>query len=180
MKRILSQVTVLVIAASAQATFYYDTKGNSGFANAGIVPDNNYSGWTDTRTLSGVNDLIDDIWVTLNLANGWNGDLYTYLVHGGGFSVLLDRVGYPASSFGYGDSGFNVTLGTSANPIESYQSHSPGFNESGQLLGTWTAHSGLGQSPGVEFPKILTAHLFTSIAIFQHIKSSIPQTKCTP
>jgi hypothetical protein len=131
MKKTFLLVTVLASTVAAQAVIY-STNWNSGFANGGIVPDNNLSGWTDTRTVSAVAGTIQDISVTLDLANGWNGDLYAYLVHGDGFSVLLDRVGQPASTYGYGDSGFNITLSTSGSPIESNQSDSPLFNGSGQ------------------------------------------------
>lgn len=42
-------------------------------------------------------------------------DLYAYLVHGSGFSVLLNRVGRTAGDgFGSGDAGMNVTLDDSA------------------------------------------------------------------
>jgi len=149
MKKTFFLATVLGSAFAAQAVIY-STNWNSGFANDGVVPDNNLSGWSDTRTVSGVAGTIQDISVTLDLANGWNGDLYAYLVHGDGFAVLLDRAGYPASSYGYDDTGFNVTLNITGNPIESYQSHSPSFNGNGQLLGEWAAHSGLGSFVGLD------------------------------
>ena len=142
MKKILLLGTVFASAIAANATLY-TTNWNSGFVNGTTVPDSNPAGWSDTRSLTGFDGTIQDISVTLNLANGWNGDLYAYLVHGDGFSVLLDRVGHPASSVGYGNTGFNVTLSLSGNPIESYQSFSPQFNGNGQLLGDWAAHSGL-------------------------------------
>ena len=149
MKKTLLLATVLLSTVATQAVIY-STNWNSGFANGGIVPDNNLSGWSDTRTVSAVAGTIQDISVTLDLANGWNGDLYAYLVHGDGFSVLLDRVGHPATSYGYGDSGFNITLSTSGSPIESYQSYPTSFNGSGQLLGEWAAHSGLGSFTGLD------------------------------
>ena len=43
-----------------------------------------------------------------------------------------------------------MTLGLGGNPIESYQSYSPSYNESGQLLGEWSAHSGLGSFLGLD------------------------------
>jgi subtilisin-like proprotein convertase family protein len=142
MKKTLLLGAMLTSTLAVQAVIY-STNWNSGFVNGTIIPDNNLSGWADSRTVSGVNGTIQDISVTLDLANGWNGDLYAYLVHGDGFAVLLDRVGHPASSFGYGNTGFNVTLGLTGNPIESYQDYPSTFNGSGQLLGNWAAHSGL-------------------------------------
>jgi len=149
MKKTLLLGMLLVTTLAAQAVIY-STNWNSGFVNGTLIPDNNYSGWTDSRTLSGVSGTIQDISVTLDLANGWNGDLYAYLVFGDGFSVLLDRVGHPASSVGYGDTGFDVTLRLTGNPIESYQSYPSTFSETGQLEGNWAAHSGLGSFVGLD------------------------------
>jgi subtilisin-like proprotein convertase family protein len=141
--------TTLLLALPAPATLF-STNWSTPFVNGSTVPDANLSGWSDTRSISGLNGMIQDLSVTLDLANGWNGDLYAYLVHGDGFSVLLDRVGYSGSGFGYGDAGFIVTLNIAGNPIESYQSYSPSFNGGGQLLGDWAAHSGLGSFLGLD------------------------------
>jgi hypothetical protein len=122
----------------------YQNVYNSGFANSGNIPDGNPTGWSDTRTLSGINDFaITDVSVKLNISGGFNGDLYGYLSHGGVLVPLLNRVGVTAtgggSSFGYSDAGFNVTLSDSgAYDIHFYGSHSPSFS-SGQLTGTWQA-----------------------------------------
>ena len=69
-------------------------------------------------------DVITGLTVNLNIAGdaafpGWNGDLYAYLRHitpgGTGFTVLLNRTGVTSSnSFGYGDTGFNVTFDDAA------------------------------------------------------------------
>jgi prepilin-type N-terminal cleavage/methylation domain-containing protein len=58
--------------------------------------------------------------VSVELSGGWNGDLYAYLVHATGFAVLLDRVGYTGSGFGFGTAGMNVWLtdGTGVGNIE--------------------------------------------------------------
>jgi len=99
---------------------------NSGFANAGVVPDGNVTGWSDTRTLSGITEnSILDVNVTLHLTGGWNGDLYAYLTHASGFSVLLNRAGRTSgNTFGYGDAGLNVTFDDAAanGDIHLYQS----------------------------------------------------------
>jgi hypothetical protein len=118
-KTIGAVTVVLGMAATAQATLFTFTY-DSDFANAGVVPNGNPTGWSDTRSLTtgdlGADTLIQDVNVVLNTQNGYNGDLYGYLVHSSGFCVLLDRVGMgsggePQNSFGFSTSGFtNVRL----------------------------------------------------------------------
>jgi subtilisin-like proprotein convertase family protein len=110
----LTAILLLALARSAQADFVSTMTANSGFANGGVIPDGSLTGWSDTRSMSGIGN-ISDVSVTLNLSGGWNGDLYAYLVHGSGFSVLLNRVGVTANgSPGYGTAGMNVTLSDAA------------------------------------------------------------------
>lgn len=75
------------------------------------LPDGSASGVVDSRTVTSAITYIESVTVSLNLTSEWNGDLYVYLVHDDGLSVLLNRVGRTAdNSFGYGDEGLNVTL----------------------------------------------------------------------
>lgn len=127
----------------------------SGFANGGIVPDNDPSGWQNSQTVSwGANQQIQALTVVLNLQGGWNGDLQITLRHetpdGTGFAVLMDRTGKTALSiFGYGDTGFGPAgNGTpfrlndaAAFNIQTYQDHNPAYNAAGQLTGTWRTSS---------------------------------------
>jgi subtilisin-like proprotein convertase family protein len=108
------------------------------------IPDGNPSGWSGTATASGFLPTISDIQVKLNIGgpSPYNGDLYVYISYGGVLVPLLNRVGVTATgggnSFGYGDTGFNVTLSSAgANDVHFYQNYSPSFNGSGQLTGTW-------------------------------------------
>jgi len=75
-----------------------------------IIPDNNASGVAFAFNISAGGPLvITDVTVDLNIAGGWNGDLYAYLSHGSGFSVLLNRIGSTAGNpGGSGVSGMNV------------------------------------------------------------------------
>ena len=120
-------ICLLAAAISAQATVY-TTNWNSGFVNGTIVPDNNFSGWSDTRTVSAIPaGTFTSLTVDLQLSGGWNGDLYAYLVHSSGFSVLLDRVGTGVSgvsAFGYGDAGMNVNLAATGTSIHQYGGNS--------------------------------------------------------
>src|SRR2546421_386517 len=134
MKRILTILALCgALSPTARATFY-SVDFNSGFANGGNIPDGSLIGMQDTRLLSGINmNAIGDVDVRLTISGAWNGDLYAYLVHDGGFTVLLNRVGRTSSSpFGYGDGGFNVTFNDQATrtmDFHLYQSE-PGFQGS--------------------------------------------------
>src|SRR6266542_1924183 len=111
MKKILTIVSLSATLAGPARADFFSTTFSSGFANGGIIPDGSFIGMQDTRTLSGVtfNNISDvDVRLTIGGTSPWNGDLYVYLVHSSGFTVLLNRVGRTASSaFGYGDGGFN-------------------------------------------------------------------------
>jgi len=99
-------VMSVALCATANATLY-----NSGFANGGVIPDGNVTGWSDTRTQSGLGSVITDVTVKLNITGGYNGDLYGYLSYGGSLIPLINRVGVTGgNAFGYSDSGLNVTL----------------------------------------------------------------------
>ncbi len=89
------------------------------FPSGGAVPDNNLSGWQNTQSISDWTEMpwfITNLQVSLTLTGGFNGDLYAYLSHnatnGGGFSVLLNRIGRSSTNeSGYGASGFiNLAL----------------------------------------------------------------------
>ena len=111
-------VTLALPALAAMYTFDYA----SGFANGGVIPDGNPSGWSDTRAVSIPQTGITDVNVRLTLSGGYNGDLYGYLVFNGGFAVLLNRVGTgsgsePQFSYGFSTAGLNnVRLDDSASP----------------------------------------------------------------
>ena len=108
MKKLLLLATVLASAFAANAIIY-STNWTSGFANSGDVPDNSFSGWSDTRSVSTMPaGTFTSLAVNLQLSGGWNGDLYAYLVHSSGFTVLLDRIG--AGPFGDSHAGMNVTF----------------------------------------------------------------------
>jgi subtilisin-like proprotein convertase family protein len=120
----------LVVSVNATTTLY-----PSGTLNA-TIPDGNVSGYQNTiNVVDGrPSPWVTDVNVKLNISGGYNGDLYVYLSHGSGFSVLLNRVGRTAGdSFGYSDAGFNITLDDSA----ASDIHNYGGNGGAQLTGTW-------------------------------------------
>lgn len=95
---------------------------NSGFTGGGVVPDGNLVGWSDTRTLSGVTSTaITVITVNLTITGGFNGDLYAYLQHDTGITILLNRPGRTAANlFGYSDVGSDVIFDDSGTNGDSH------------------------------------------------------------
>src|SRR5258706_131340 len=89
-----------------------------------LIPDDDISGYTSTKSVNGLfttlpennTTAITDVKVTLNISGGYNGDIYGYLVHSSGFAVLLNQTGVASTnSFGYANTGFNVTIATTGN-----------------------------------------------------------------
>src|SRR6185369_16760217 len=148
MKKLILLGGLLTLAGVAQATVYtYNFTG--GFANGGVVPDGNVTGWSDNRSVSLVSDFgplrpgettdIRDVNVKLNITGGYNGDLYGYLVHSSGFAVLLNRSGKTGSdAFGYGDAGYNITLDDAAANGDIHLYRLTQNPSGGTLTGTWT------------------------------------------
>lgn len=95
------------------------------FGASQTVPDGNPVGLAFTTNVIGLAGSISDITLSLNVAGGFNGDLYAYLAGPNGqLAVLLNRVGVSGSSaFGYSDTGLNITFSDSApnGNIHTYQ-----------------------------------------------------------
>jgi subtilisin-like proprotein convertase family protein len=85
------------------------------FTTNRLVPDGNAAGLSDVRTLNSAIGNITGLSVGFKLTGEYNGDLYVYLRHASGYTVLLNRPGKTvANPAGYPDSGFNVTFQDSA------------------------------------------------------------------
>ena len=114
---------------------------NTSYTVGANIPDASLSGLASTRIVNTPMGVLTDVNVTLNISNGWNGDLYAYLVHNSGFSVLLNRVGTTGlTPQGYGDPGINVTIDDQAtNDIHLYRATlgNPFAPLGGPLTGTW-------------------------------------------
>jgi len=138
-KQLLGITTGLMVWAGA--AWAQTSETNFTFSVNQLVPDANVNGLSMTTNLSITGGTISDVTVSLDISGGYNGDLYAYLAGpNGGFAVLLNRVGVSnnASSFGYGNSGFDIVLSDSAaNDVHYYQSASYTLNGNGQLTGTW-------------------------------------------
>ena len=133
----LSLLAAFPVRGAYTFTFY---PGNA------VVPDDDPNGYQNTVDLSGVAGTISDVTVTLNIAGGFNGDLYAWLGHAGELSILLNRVGvYAGNSVGYGDAGFGPDAGQvsftlddqAQGDVHFYQSSSYQLNGNRQLTGSW-------------------------------------------
>jgi hypothetical protein len=135
---------LLGCSISARANIIYDNNFNGAFANGAYIPPGSLTGWSDSETISGESGVISSLTVNLNITGGYNGNLYGYLSYDGVLVTLLNRVGVgsstpTSSALGYWDSGFDITLSsTAANNLHFYQ-NLPGFslNANGQLTGAW-------------------------------------------
>src|SRR5688572_4086717 len=92
------------------------------------IPDGSLSGLEDSRTITTPATPILDVNVTLNISGTGggmvNGDIYAYLTHDTGISILLNRPGLRSgSTIGYDDSGYSsVTFDDSAaNDVHVYR-----------------------------------------------------------
>ena len=114
--RLLLTLIPLLLAAfplRAQITETYNFNG----LNLGI-PDGNPSGLADSHTILSSIESITNVRVTMSIlptagpdAGAFNGDLYVFLQHGSGFTVLINRPGRTlGDDFGYGDDGIVVTF----------------------------------------------------------------------
>jgi len=112
------------------------------------IPDDTETGLV--RTLEVAESFaVGSVTVSLNLSvpagqTGWTGDLYAYLQHDAGFSVLLNRPGRTAASpFGYGDSqALTISLRDDApnGDMHSYRTVATGGENvalTGPLTGAW-------------------------------------------
>lgn len=132
---LISAVMVWAGVATAQTT-----TTNFTFNVNRQVPDGSASGLALSTNLSGISGTIANVTVGLDISGGYNGDLYAYLAGPtGGFAVLLNRVGTTnGNSFGYSDSGFNITLDDSGgnNNVHYYENF---VLPVGALTGTWAS-----------------------------------------
>src|SRR5262245_6897412 len=126
------------LAASAQ-TFTTTTN----FTVGAMVPDGDMSGMASVQTISTPITNLTDLKVSLKLSGTWNGDLYCFLTHGTGQSVLLNRVGRCGTNdLGYNDGGLDITFDDAATngDIHVYRlqlSSSQGTPIPGPLTSVW-------------------------------------------
>jgi hypothetical protein len=142
MKRILTIAAVNLAAVGAWAQVYTTNSYNLTSTGTAAIPDGNLAGVMETFNVSGVGSLqsIANVQLSLDIAGGYNGDLYAYLTGPGGqLAVLLNRVGVSQSAnnlTGYANPGFYVTFDDAGLNIHGY-GNTPPVNGNGQVTGTW-------------------------------------------
>lgn len=117
------------------------------------VPDGSPVGIGNVQNVASSIGLITGLTVGLNIqgtqdANplAFNSDLYVYLQHGAGISILLNRVGVSvATPFGYDGNGLNITLDDAAANGDVHKYRSVTLLDA-PLTGTW-APDGRATSP---------------------------------
>src|SRR5258708_17226831 len=136
--QLLAFALVCGLSASAQTV-----TTTTNFSPELYIPDASASGLADTRIIQTPVTYVTGLKVTLKITGTFDGDLYCWLGHSSGRSVLLNRVGRRSSnSLGYGDEGFNVTFDDAATngDVHVYRLNLTGNNSipiSGPLTNTW-------------------------------------------
>ncbi|SPE59113.1 conserved exported hypothetical protein [Verrucomicrobia bacterium] len=135
----LRMILLVLLGAAAPLLIQAQTTETYTFTTNRLVPDGNTSGLSEVHSLNSAIGTIGSVTVALKITGEFNGDLYGYLRHASGFTVLLNRPGKTATNlFGYADSGLDVIFQTGAanGDIHVYQSlvtPAPGL----PLTGAW-------------------------------------------
>jgi subtilisin-like proprotein convertase family protein len=127
---------------SSNATLGLAVPGVVNFSVNRPIPDGSFIGISDTRTVATPFQAVSVLKVQLKIVGTYNGDLFCYLTHGSGYSVLLNRVGRTASDgFGYDDPGVDVTFYDGAiNDVHIYRlvvTGNPTTPVGTNLIGSW-------------------------------------------
>lgn len=111
MKTLKGLMLWLALFAAMAAPIQAQTTESFTFTTNRPVPDGNLSGLADMETVNSSIGNITSLTVRLKIVGQFNGDLYGYLRHSSGFTILLNRPGKTATNpFGYADSGFDISL----------------------------------------------------------------------
>jgi subtilisin-like proprotein convertase family protein len=128
-------LSATLLSAQVTNTYTYNLSPNAN------IPDGNPNGILQPINVSGAEGAMLNIQISLDLAGGYNGDLFAYLTGPEGQTAfLLNRTGVVSGDpFGFADAGFNITLDDSGgNPnIHDYGFGGYSVNGSGQVMGIW-------------------------------------------
>ena len=125
MKKLQVLLLTLLLGTLGPLVLQAQTTESYTFSTNRLVPDGNAAGLSDVRSIPSAIGNIGCVSVRLKLTGEFNGDMYVYLRHASGLTMLLNRAGKTAiNPAGYADSGFNVTFqnGAANGDIHTYQS----------------------------------------------------------
>jgi hypothetical protein len=112
-KQRLSVLVFLLAVSSASATVYMSTYDYVGPIYG--LPDGNLNGAYSSINVIGAPPVLYDIRVAIEIAGGYNGDLYGYVSHNGVLVPLVNRIGVRSGNvFGSDGAGMNVTFADGA------------------------------------------------------------------
>jgi len=118
-------IILLMFLGAAPALLWAQGTETFTFTGDRPVPDGRATGLVDVRSVNSAIRSITAVKVRLKVTGEFNGDLYGYVHHASGFTVLLNRPGKTeANPYGYDDSGLDVTFQTGAanGDVHLYQS----------------------------------------------------------
>lgn len=124
MKTLTKKLMTVLVGAVSPLLLHAQTIENYTFTTNRLLTDGHAAGLSEVRNINSAIGNITSLKVRLKMTGEFNGDLYGYIRHSSGFTVLLNRPGKTASNAsGYDDSGFDITFQTGAanGDIHSYQ-----------------------------------------------------------
>ena len=131
MKRFLTLLAILGLGLTGRAQTATNVFQQTVNTN---IPAGNPTGLLPTTVVSGLSGTIQDLTVTLDITNGFNGDLYAYLSFQSGYAVLLNSIGKDTSNpYGSGSSGMQLILNDNA----ATDVHLASVPDGDMLVGTW-------------------------------------------
>ena len=145
MKTIPLLTALALLAATPARAVFIETHTFTGLSLD--IPDGNPSGLANVQNFATGIGLITDLEVRLKIAAtpdaeplAFDGDLYVYLGHSTGFSILLNRVGRTLlAPFGYDDNGLDILLDDQAPNGDVHTYRTVTTPTPGQpLTGTWS------------------------------------------
>jgi subtilisin-like proprotein convertase family protein len=136
----MKEIILIVLACGLSGEGLMFAQGSYAFPVNQAVPDADANGVALVGNVSGLEGTITSLSVSLNIQNGYNGDLYAWVAGpNGGFAVLLNRVGVSnnVTATGYANPGFDVWFVSGEDNVHYYQNYGPVYNGGGQLTGDW-------------------------------------------
>ena len=138
--RLKSTLLVIALLSGLSASAQTSTITAS-FTDGRVIPDTSTSGLASTRMVSTPITRMTDLNVTMKVKGTFNSDLYAYLVHGSGRTVLLNRLGNRAdNNRRSGDAGLDVTFddGAAQGDAHGYRHTITGGSQNpAPLTGAW-------------------------------------------